>query len=86
MYVGLALFRIAELIYGKLNEPPSAFVKLIDAILKILPDAEVKAESIEKIEESKSRSRILLLHPNHEIALFPLVFGKVDFPECRRAF
>ena len=42
---------IEELIYGKLNEPPSAFVKLIEAILEILPDAEVKTESVEKIEE-----------------------------------
>ena len=42
---------IEELIYGKLNEPPSAFIKLIDAILEILPDAEVKTESVEKIEE-----------------------------------
>ena len=42
---------IEELIYGKLNEPPSAFAKLIEAILEILPDAEVKTESVEKIEE-----------------------------------
>ena len=40
-----------ELIYGKLNEPPNAFVKLTEAILEILPDAEVKTESVEKIEE-----------------------------------
>ena len=42
---------IEELIYGKLNEPPSAFVKLIDAIFEILPDAEVKTEPVKKIEE-----------------------------------
>ena len=39
---------IEELIYGKLNEPPSAFVKLIDAILEILPDVEVKTEPVEE--------------------------------------
>ena len=44
---------IEELIHGKLNEPPSAFVKLIDALLEILPGAEVRTEAVEKIEESE---------------------------------
>ena len=43
---------IEELIHGKLNEPPSAFVKLIDALLEILPGAEVKTDAVVTIEES----------------------------------
>ncbi len=50
---------IEELIYGKLNEPPSAFVKLIDAILEILPDVEVKTEPVEEIVESKEPAESL---------------------------
>ena len=49
--VQVDLQSIEELIYGKLNEPPSVFVKLIDAILEILPDAEVKTEPVKRIEE-----------------------------------
>ena len=61
---------IEELIYGKLNEPPSAFVKLIEAILEILPDAEV----VKKIEESEepAESIEVIEEPDPDPAPTPL--------------
>ena len=61
---------IEELIYGKLKEPPSAFVKLIEAILEILPDAEV----VEKIEESEepAESIEVIEEPDPDPAPTPL--------------
>ena len=35
---------IEALIYGKFNEPPSEFDKLIDVLLQLLPDPEEKIE------------------------------------------
>ena len=49
--VQVDLQSIEELVYGKLNEPPSVFVKLIDVLLPLLPDAEEEIEAVEKIEE-----------------------------------
>ena len=51
--VQVDLQSIEELVYGKLNEPPSAFGKLIDVLLPLLPDAEEEIEAVEKIEEQE---------------------------------
>ena len=50
--VQVDLQSIEELIYGKLNEPPSAFVKLVDVLLPLFPDPEEEIEESEEPAES----------------------------------
>ena len=50
---------IEELIYGKLNEPSSAFVKLIDVLLPLLPDPVEKIEAVEEIKEQEEPAESL---------------------------
>ena len=51
LQVQVDLQSIEELIYGKLNKPPIAFVKLLDVLLPLLPDAAEEIEAGAEIEE-----------------------------------
>ena len=51
LQVQVDLQSIEELIYGKLNEPPIAFVKLLDVLLPLLSDAAEEIEAGKEIEE-----------------------------------
>ena len=64
LQVQVDLQSIEELIYGKLNEPPIAFVKLLDVLLPLLPDA------AEEIEEPDSNPAPTPLPQNRFLAAF----------------
>ena len=83
LQVQVDLQSIEELIYGKLNEPPIAFVKLLDVLLPLLPDAAEEIEAGAEIEEPDPDPDPA---PYHKNALLPLVFGKIDFLSAGERF